>query len=128
VWIEKFDHSVCAARKAVVPAVVETDGQDGTFVNGHFHNASVGNVHLTHSIWLWIFNRSFFCSAAAEAAASSSKQAAALQALQQAKLSILVVYSYYKSIPHHCTIPGSSTIIVKKGEIRNSWNQGGRER
>ena len=56
VWIEKLDDSVCAARKAVVPAVVETDGQNGTFVNGHFHNASVGNVHMKSSILLLPFN------------------------------------------------------------------------
>jgi hypothetical protein len=52
VWIDKFDDSVSAARQAIVTAVVEADGEDGTFVDGHFHNARVGNVHLKRPPWL----------------------------------------------------------------------------
>ena len=51
-WIDKFDDSVSAARQAIVTAVVEADGEDGTFVDGHFHNARVGNVHLKRPPWL----------------------------------------------------------------------------
>ena len=44
--VEQFDDPVGAAGEAVVAAVIKTNRQHRSLVDGHFSNTRIGNVHL----------------------------------------------------------------------------------